>query len=62
MNKLKSVALTTSLFLIGLEQAFAKATLADGTVVTPEMSASSAALVLGLMVGLVALISEHRRK
>ncbi len=62
MNKLKSLALTTSLFLIGLQQVSAAAKLAGDTLATPEMSASSAALGLGLMAGLVALISEHRRK
>ena len=57
MKKIKNLGLAVSLVLIGLQQAVAAPVLG-----TPEISASSAVLGLGLMAGLVAFISERRRK
>lgn len=56
MKKLTNLALITFVCLIGLQEAAATGNL------VPEIDTSSAALGLGLMVGLVTLISEHRRK
>lgn len=61
MKTLTNLGLTASLVLIGMQQAVAGPVFGP-VVSTPEISASSAVLGLGLMAGLVAFISERRKK
>lgn len=57
MRNLTKLTLSLSILLLSIQNTFA-----NGSFNTPEIDTSSAALGLGLMAGLVALISEFRQK